>query len=133
MYRPLLLAVSTVAALALAGCASTGSSSAAAGQPSSSATSASAAPASQGPCTTKACIVSDAEQLKGTVAKDNSVATAVTCKTATVKRVVAQTYTVHCTMDYSDGAVWDGIASVLISQDKVAWEPTAMVSSGSGS
>jgi hypothetical protein len=89
-------------------------------------------PASSGPCTTHACITSDAEGLKGTVAKDNSVMTKVTCKASTVRQVVSGTYTVHCTITYSDGSVWGGIASVLTGKGDVDWEPTKMVSEGSG-
>jgi hypothetical protein len=115
----------------LAGCASIGST-AAAGQPSASAgTPSAAAVASQAPCTTHACIVTDAESLKGTVAKDNSVMTKVSCKDSTVKQVVTGTYTVHCTVSYSDGTVADGIASVLTGSGNVDWEPTSIISDGS--
>ena len=81
-------------------------------------------------CTTNACIASDAEGLKGTVAKDNSVMTKVTCRASTVKQVVSGTYTVDCAVTYSDGSVWDGIASVLTGSGDIDWEPTSMVSAG---
>jgi hypothetical protein len=105
----------------------------AAGSPSAPAESApAAAPSPTGLCTTSACIVSDAESLKGTVAKDNSVATKVSCKKSTVKQVVSGTYTIHCTMTYSDGVVADGIASVLTAgSGSVEWEPTDIISDGS--
>ena len=116
---------------ALAGCASLGGTTgtSAAGAP-SAAPSASAVASSQ-PCTTKACIVTDAEGLKGTVAKDNSVMTKVTCKASTVKQVVSGTYTVHCTATYSDGTVARGIASVLTGKGDVDWEPTDIINDGS--
>jgi len=84
-----------------------------------------------GTCTTKACIASDAETLKGSVAKDNSVMTAVTCQPSTVQQVVSGTYTVHCAVSYSDGSKWDGLADVLTTQGRVDWDPTTRVSSGS--
>jgi hypothetical protein len=83
-------------------------------------------------CTTNSCIAADAETLKGTVAKDNSVMTKVTCREVTVKQVVSGTYTVHCTATYSDGSVWGGIASVLTAQGNIEWEATNMISQGSG-
>lgn len=89
------------------------------------------AAASSARCSTKACIASDAETLKGTVAKDNAVMTKVACESSTVTQVVPGTYTVHCTVAYSDGAEWRGIASVLTSREEVAWEPTAAISHGS--
>jgi hypothetical protein len=127
-----LIALAIIAAAALAGCGSLGGS--AAGQPPASAGAPSAAAvASQAPCTTHACIVNDAEGLKGTVAKDNSVMTKVTCKGSTVKQVVSGTYTVHCTVSYSDGMVAAGIASVLLSgSGQVDWEPTDIISEGDG-
>jgi hypothetical protein len=123
----------TIAAVVLtAGCGSLGTT-AAAGPSSSAGTPSSAeAAASSAPCTTKACIVTDAESLKGGVAKDNSVMTKITCKKSTVKQVVTGTYTVHCTATYSDGGVWRGIASVLIAKGDVEWEATSAVSYGSG-
>ena len=65
------------------------------------------------------------------MAKDNSVAAKVTCKKSTVKQVVSGTYTVHCTMTYSDGTVARGIASVLTGKGEVDWEPTDIISDGS--
>lgn len=126
MRRPFAL-IAAASLAVLAGCGSL-SSTAGAGQPSGSAPP--QAPASSAPCTTRACIVADAEGLKGTVAKDNSVMTKVTCSASTVKQVVPGTYTVHCTVTYSDGAVWRGIASVLTGKDEVDWEPTTAVSYG---
>jgi hypothetical protein len=123
-----LIAFAVIAA-ALSGCGSLGST-AAAGRSSGSAGAPSAA-ASSAPCTTHACIVTDAGGLKGTVAKDNSVMTKVTCKASTVKQVVSGTYTVHCTATYSDGMVADGIASILTAgTGSVDWEPTDIISDG---
>ena len=87
--------------------------------------------ASSGTCTTASCIICDAESLKGTVAKDNSVMTAVACNASTVRQVVSGTWTVHCTVTYSDGSKWAGIASVLTGKGEVDWEPTSMVGAGS--
>lgn len=79
---------------------------------------------------TKACIVQDAKSMVGTVAKDESALTKLSCRKSTVKRPTQGVYTVHCTATYSDGAVCAGIASVLISQGKVTWEPTASSATG---
>ena len=85
---------------ALSGGASSGSSppsADSAGSPSSSPSSI---------CTANACIASDAEGLKGTVAKDTERATTkVACRASTVKQVASGTYTVDCTVTYSDGSV----------------------------
>jgi hypothetical protein len=126
MHRtPALIATSAIA-IALAGCGSLGSSTAA-GAPASAA----GAPSSA-PCTTHACVVADAEGLKGTVAKDNAVMTKVACTASTVQQVVSGTYTVHCTVTYSDGMVARGIASVLTAgSGQVDWEPTDIINDGS--
>ena len=47
-----------------------------------------------------------------------------------MKRVVSGTYTVNCTVTYSDGSVWNGIASVLTVSGDIDWEPTSMVTAG---
>jgi hypothetical protein len=58
--------------------------------------------------------------------------TRVACKPSTVKQVVSGTYTVHCTVTYSDGMVARGIASVLTSgSGEVDWEPTDIINYGS--
>jgi hypothetical protein len=108
-----------------------GNSSASSPAQSAPPSSAPVAAASSASCSTKACIASDAETLKGTVAKDNAVMTKVACKSSTVTQVVPGTYTVHCTATYSDGTEWRGIASVLTSKEEVAWEPTTTISYGS--
>jgi hypothetical protein len=56
--------------------------------------------------------------------------TKVTCRTSTAKQVVSGTYTVNCTVTYSDGSVWNGIASVLTVSGDIDWEPTSMVTAG---
>jgi len=138
MHRTPGLIASAVAVLALAGCASTGTTqgTAAAGAPSAAPSavpsSEPSAEASSGPCVTKACIAADAQSLKGTVAKDNSVMTRVACRQSTVKQVVPGTYTIHCVITYSDGAKWHGIASVLTASGEVDWEPTSVISYGGG-
>lgn len=91
-----------------------------------------AAPSPTGPCTTNGCIITDAKTMVGDVAKDESVLTKMTCKQSTVKQPTPGVYTVHCTSTYSDGSVYAGVASVLILQDKVAWEPTETISYGDG-
>lgn len=123
--------IAAAAIAALAGCGSAGSAGASGSPPPSAFTQPSAA-ASSGPCLTKGCIVTDAKGLKGTVAKDNAVMTRVACKKSTVKQVVDGTYTVHCTITYSDGLVARGIASVLTGTGEVDWEPTTIISEGSG-
>ena len=47
-----------------------------------------------------------------------------------MKQVVSGTYTVDCAVTYSDGSVWDGIASVLTGSGDIDWEPTSVVSAG---
>ena len=131
----LIAAVVTAAAIAAtAGCGSFGSTAAAGGAPSSSSvpSSAPSAEASSAPCTTKACIVEDAKGMVGTVAKDESVLTKLSCRKSTVKQPTPGVYTVRCTATYSDGSVYAGIASVLISQGKVTWEATSAIDYGSG-
>jgi len=127
--------------IAIAGCASTGSSSpvtaAAAGSPSAVVATSAPPPApsaepSSTLCTTHACIAEDAEQLKGTAAKDNSIMTKVACYKSTAKEVVSGEYTVHCEATYSDDSVWDGIATVQVSKGNVLWEPTQAISYGDG-
>lgn len=132
MRRPFGLIAAALAILATAGCASLSSSSSspagtpsAAGAPSASALAAPSATASPPPCTTHACIVQDAKQtLVGAVAKDESVITAMSCRESTVKHAAPGIWTVDCTATYSDGSQVGGIATVLLSQGKVTWEPT---------
>lgn len=109
--------------------AGSGSGSTAGAPLAASSSSALAAPpstaASQAPCTTHACIVADAKSsLIGDVAKDESVLTALTCYSSTVRNPDPGVWTVHCLATYSDGTQWDGIASVLISKGRVTWEAT---------
>lgn len=142
---------SAIAVIALAGCASTGSTSpqTEAGSPSafgvdtsgigptaSVATASSVPPPvptaepSSGPCTTRACIVADARGMVGTVAKDESVLTKMSCFKSTVKHAAQGVWTVHCDATYSDDTLWAGIASVLVNQGKVTWEATGEISGG---
>jgi len=130
MIRSHTLITATLAALAIAGCASTTTSTTAAGAPSSAPSAAPSAEPSSGPCTTRACIAADAQGMTGTVAKDNSVLTKMKCRKATVRQPTPGVYTVHCTATYSDGSVWTGIASVLTSQGRVAWQATGEISGG---
>lgn len=84
-------------------------------------------------CTTDACIASDAQQsLPGTVAKDDSVMTKATCKPSTVKRNAGGTYTVTCTVTYSDGMVARGDANLIPAQNEITFEPTDIINYGSG-
>jgi hypothetical protein len=115
-------ALIALAVLAVTGCASLGNSPAAA--PSSSPD---LAP-SQGLCTTHACIASDVRQsLLGLVAKDDAVITRAKCQPSTVTDNQGGTWTVHCTAWYSDGSEAAGDATLIPSQQKVAWEPTDMI------
>ena len=140
-----LAALILASALALTACATTttttvrtpsttpAATAAAAGSPSSAAGSPSAAAgspsASSAPCTTHSCIISDAKSsLVGGVAKDESVMTALTCYSTSVKNPDPDIYTVTCQATYSDGSVWDGIASVLLTTSNVTWQPTQQVS-----
>ena len=132
-HAPIALLI-LVSALALTGCASTTtttvrapSSAPPAAAPSASALAAapSATPSpSEVACTTHSCIVDDAKQLVGSVAKDESVITAMDCRSSTVKHAAPGIWTVSCTATYSDGSQVAGIATVLLSQSKITWEPT---------
>ena len=127
MRRPsTLIAAAVISVLLVAGCGGVRtapfSASGPAGPPSSSAL------ASAPPCTTHACIVADAKQLVGTVAADESVITSMTCYVSTVRNPAPGVWTVSCVAGYSDGTQADGIASVLVSQSKITWEPTGIVS-----
>ena len=83
-------------------------------------------------CTSNSCITQDAKQsLTRAVAKDESVITGLSCNASTVKNPDSGVYTVSCLATYSDGSEWDGIASVLISQNKSTWEPTQEVTGSS--
>ncbi len=140
----LLLIAAALALTALTGCAGTttttvrtpasapAASAAAAGSPSSAAgspsTAAGSPSASAAPCTTHACIAQDAQGLIGGVAKDESVMTALSCQESTVKHLGPGIWSVRCLATYSDGAQWDGIATVLLSSSQVTWEPTQQVS-----
>ena len=54
--------------------------------------------------------------------------TALTCYPTSVKNPDPGIYTVSCQATYSDGSVWDGIASVLLNSNQVTWQPTGQVS-----
>lgn len=130
----LIATVLVAAALTLTGCASTSSSgsstpppasaSAPAAQPSTPALAAPSDTSSPPPCTTHACIVDDAKQLVGSVAKDESVITAMDCYKSSVKHAGPGIWTVSCTATYSDGSQVGGIATVLLSSGQITWEPT---------
>ena len=92
----------------------------------SSAMAAASASAASQPCATRACIVQDAEQsLPGGIAEDNAVATKAKCYKSTVKHhAAAKTWSVECTVDYTDGTSATGIANLLLDQDKITFEPT---------
>jgi len=91
------------------------------------------APSAAAACTTNACIASDAQQsLVGSVAKNDSVMTKATCRASTVKRNAGGTYTVVCTVTYSDGNVARGNASLIPAQNEITFEPTDIISYGSG-
>jgi len=126
MRTPVLIAASA-AVVALAGCGSLPSPGAA--PPSSAPSSAASAP----PCVTKACIAADAKDtLVGSVAKNESVMTKLTCKESSVRHPVSGVWTVRCTADYSNGMVAKGVANVLLKSDQVTWSPTDIISYGSG-
>jgi Protein of unknown function (DUF2510) len=80
---------------------------------------------SSSPCTSNSCIVQEAKQaLVGSVAKDESVITNLSCTPSSVQNPDLNVYTASCIATYSDGVRTNGIASVLLSQNKVTWEPT---------
>lgn len=122
------LARSLLPALAfcvLAGCASTGGGSSP-GAPGSAA-------AGTSLCTSNACIVSEAQQSAvGLIADDKSVVTKAACRPPTVKRNPGGTWTVTCTVTYSDGKVVRGYANLIPAQDKFTFEPAELLS-GAGS
>jgi len=118
MRTPVLIAASA-AVVALAGCGSLPSPGAA--PPSSAPSSAASAP----PCVTK-------DTLVGSVAKNESVMTKLTCKESSVRHPVSGVWTVRCTADYSNGMVAKGVANVLLKSDQVTWSPTDIISYGSG-
>ena len=136
-YAPLAALLFAAAALSLTACAASSSSPSAASPPPLFASSAApvaattTAPApspspspSEVACTSRACIISDAKQLVGDVAKDESVITAMACEESTVKHLDPGIWSVHCTATYSDGSQVDGIATVLLTSSQVTWEPT---------
>jgi hypothetical protein len=134
-----LILAAAIAATTLAGCASTGGT--AAGQPSGNVTMDTGSPApssaspaaaeSSAPCTTRSCIATDTRRnLVGLVAGDESVVTEATCKASSVKREAPGAWRVTCTATYSDGTVARGYASLLLSRDKLTWEPTEVLSGG---
>jgi hypothetical protein len=91
------------------------------------------APSAAAACTTNTCIAGEARQfLPGRVAKDDSVMTKATCKASTVKRNAGGTYTVTCTVTYSDGMVARGGANLIPAQDEITFEPTDIINYGSG-
>jgi hypothetical protein len=113
---------SAIAVVLVAGCGSLGTGSPPQGSPAPP-----ASPASAPPCTTDACIVTDIKGLVGTVAKDDSVMTKVTCKTGSVSRKAAGVWTATCTVTYSDGDVAKGIGTVDETQDEVTFEPASVI------
>lgn len=75
-------------------------------------------------CTTNACIARGiAGSLTGVIAKDESVMTHVSCKAASVKRNPDGSWTADCTVDYSDGSVWDGFGNYVPAKDRVTFQP----------
>ena len=91
------------------------------------------APSAAAACTTNACIAGEAQQsLVGMVAKDDSVMTKAACKASTVQRNAGGTYTVSCTVTYSDGMVARGGANLIPAQDEITFEPADIINDGSG-
>lgn len=125
-------AVIVAVIFAVLGSTSSGSGTTAAGAPSSgpsavpsSAPVAAASPSSQ-ICTTHACIASDLDQsLVGLVAQDESVSVKAKCykKTVTFHRA-ADTYSATCLVTYSDGSEATGTGNLLMSAQKVTFEPS---------
>jgi hypothetical protein len=135
MNTRIALAAGIFAAVAITGCGTASSSSpppssAAAAAATSSAAGLRTPPAIPTPsvtsvaCTTQECIVADVTQLVGVTTGTGSVITAMSCDQSTVKRAAPGIWTVDCTTMYTDGTQGDGIATVLLSQNKATWKPT---------
>ena len=75
-------------------------------------------------CTTHECIVEDVTQLVGVTTATGSVITAMSCDQSTATRAAPGIWTVDCTATYTDGTQGDGIATVLLAQNKATWKPT---------
>jgi hypothetical protein len=76
-------------------------------------------------CTTRACIVDDLRKsLVGGIAQDEAVATKVTCYKRTVKfHSAAGSYSATCVVGYSDGSSATGTGNLLVSAQKVTFQP----------
>ena len=80
-------------------------------------------------CTSHSCVVQVIEaSLPGIQAKDGSVMTKASCYQSTVTANPGDTSTVACNVTYSDGSVWSGLATWVLSNDQVSWEPQSEVS-----
>ena len=128
-----LILTAALAAAALSGCASTGTTAPGApATPSPPATSAAPSPTpSPAPtCLTDSCVASLMDRtLTGFVAKDEDVATKVTCEASTVRHTPG-VWTAACTVRYSSGEVWSGRGNWVVSSGEITFEPETEISGG---
>lgn len=80
---------------------------------------------SSGPCTTHACIASDMDTaLVGMTAEDESVSVKAKCnKHTVVYHQAADDYSATCVVTFSDGSLATGTGNLLVSQNKVTFQP----------
>jgi hypothetical protein len=122
-----LIAIAAIA-LTVTGCVSAGDANgtpsgppAAAGSPS--------APA----CTSSGCLTDQIQgDLLSVVAKDGAVITKASCKASTLKQNAGGSDTVYCKVTESDGAVSEGYANLIPSQQEITWDPTDVITEPGG-
>ena len=129
-----LILTAALAAAALSGCAGTGTTAPGAPATPSPPDAASAAPSptpSPTPtCLTNSCVAALMDRtLTGFVAKDEDVATKVTCEASTVRHTPG-VWTAACTVRYSSGQVWSGHGNWVVSTREVTFEPETEISGG---
>jgi hypothetical protein len=121
-------AVTTALALTLAGCASTGGPGGAPSGPASGPSPAAAGSPSAPACTSDACLTKQIESdLLSVVAKDGAVITKASCRASALKRNAGGSDTVYCKVTESDGAVSEGYANLIPSQEEITWDPTQVI------
>jgi hypothetical protein len=67
--------------------------------------------------------------LTGFVAKDEDVATKVTCEASSVRHTPG-VWTAACTVRYSSGQVWSGHGNWVVSTREVTFEPETEIGGG---
>ena len=80
-------------------------------------------------CTSHSCLTQEAElTLPGTQAQDGSVITKATCLQSSVKHSAPGIFTVSCEATYTDGSVWQGLATIQPAADQFSRQPQYQVS-----